>query len=453
MVRNKKFYQLSKDLCKAALLSLDSYLERWEEPVYTCVEEAEFRDDGGIGIESRLVPYWDILVANHSNSLMALPEFANLRNFVAGSELAKELLVDGGGANLTPQEFDRWLYQFTFIPLIRDYLSKTHSLDFNEEVFNDLYEDLEQYCYSPTIRVFNIAPLFHFEMQPDAIDVSGDSSLIIRRLTGQERSRLWRMASDSASLSRRDMHNLRFAAEMAKEVVKQKPFFDPKESFITLEVLLRLITRQPVAIDFVLQHREPSRHGIPLIPSYYTWRKTREQRLMHIIRRFFTLKHIELLQRLWQGNIAIGNNTRFTLALHRFGSAFDEANLEDKLIDLWIGLEALFSVGIKQELSYRISLRIAYFLGKTAEAREKIFNRLRESYKCRGSIVHSGQSRGSLDVITQRTENYLAASLKSCLLSRTVPSAKYLEAKITNGDSHREAQRPQRSCLPQDEQS
>ena len=59
---------------------------------------------------------------------------------VANSELVKGLLADGGGAILGRQEHHDWLYRVTFFPLIDSYPSETHSLDFDEQVFNDLHK-------------------------------------------------------------------------------------------------------------------------------------------------------------------------------------------------------------------------------------------------------------------------------------------------------------------------
>jgi len=350
--------------------------------------------------------------------------------------LARELLVNFQGTPVEAKDHDYWLYQFTCLPFISRYLSEVHSLKFKEEVFNELYEGVEEFCSHPTIRLVHTAPLFYFNMEASDGAVSLPSNLCIRKLTAQERSRLWCRASDSPLWSRQDIYNLRFAAEAIKETSKQYPLYDSKESFITLEALLRLITRQPVAINFVLQRQEPWFNNKASIGSLFTWPKTRQQRLMpQFTPVLFNSQHITLLQRLWTGSLAIGNNTRFALALNRFSSSYDQAKIEDKLLDLWIGLETLFSEGIDRELRYRISLRIAYFLGKKANTRDEVFKRTRESYDCRSSIVHGNRFEGDINAITKRTENYLAASLKCCLSSKAIPSAKALEAKIIEGDN------------------
>ena len=437
MIRNKGFYEFCKEFFEAALSLLDLHLGQEENVINEWVEEVEFLEDGGIRPKSQMQPSYSILLAQLNNEIKVLPEFVALLNFVENSELAKELLVDYQGSPVDTKLHDFWLYQSNCYPLISRYLSEAHSLEFREEVFSKLYEGVEEFCYCPTIRVVHTAPLFYFDMEASESAISLSPHLSIRKLTALERNHLWCQASDSPLWSRQDIYNLRFAAEAVKETSKQNLFFDSKEKFITLEALLRLITRQPVAINFVLQRQEPWFNNRASIGSLSTWPKTRQQRLMpQYASVLLNSQHITLLQRLWTSSLAIGNNTRFTLALNRFSSSYDEAKIEDKLLDLWIGLETLFSEGINMELKYRISLRIAYFLGKTADTRDKILTRTRESYDCRSSIVHGSQIKGDINAITKQTENYLVASLKRCLASKHVPSGEELDARIIRGDNY-----------------
>ena len=434
VVQNKRFYQLCRAFFETALSSLNSYLQQIEEPIYKCIDEAHFYENEGMRVESRHVPNWGILVGNHINELKVLPEFINLLTFVAENELKHELLVDYHGNLIPPQSYDGWLYQFTCNSLISNYLSRVHSLDFNEAVFNELYEGIEEFCYSPTILLIYTAPLFYFGIEADKDSISLASDLIIRKLTAQERSRIWSLAPDIPLLSRQDTYNLRFAAVVSRKTNKRGPHYDPSERFIALEVLLRLITKQPISINFVLRRQEPWFNCTASMGGIHSWPKTRQQRLMpQFPRRLFNSNNIESLRRLWKGYTEIKNDTRLTLALNRFGSAYDEAKVEDTLLDLWIGCETLYSQGIQQELGYRIALRIAYFLGKTHKVRDLICRRAKESYKCRSAIVHGNKCKGDLSAITKRTENFLAASLKSCLSRRKVLSEEDLENKILKG--------------------
>ncbi len=434
MIRNKSFYQLCREFFIAALSLLTSCLASGEGLDNEYVEEVNFLEDGFVMYGPQLRPNFHSFLARHHDEVMALPQFDSLKNFVAKGELANEFLVNFGGTPIQPENYDRWLYNSTCMPLLSRYLSKIHGLEFNKEVFDKLYEGIEDYCYNPTVRLFHTAPLLYFNMQAGEEVISLAPNLVIRRLTAQERSDLWHRAPDISSLSRDQRDYLLFAAEATNETDKHNPIYDSWEGFTDLESLLRLIIRQPVTINFAIEHQEPWFINRVIGVHLIGWSKTRLQRLMPGFTPIaFTTQHVKVLQRLWSDCVAMGNETRFALALHRFGSSYDEARIEDRLLDLWIGLEALFSQQINAELRYRISLRIAYFLGKTADARRKIFERAKESYDCRSSIVHGEPIKEDLNAITKRTENYLAASLKLCLSSRTVLSAEELETRVIEG--------------------
>ena len=47
----------------------------------------------------------------------------------------------------------------------------------------------------------------------------------------------------------------------------------------------------------------------------------------------------------------------------------------------------------KDELQYRLALRVAHLLGDDAEARKTIVDQVKDLYKIRSQIVHSGKFR------------------------------------------------------------
>lgn len=65
---------------------------------------------------------------------------------------------------------------------------------------------------------------------------------------------------------------------------------------------------------------------------------------------------------------------------------------EEKLIDLVIALEILFSPGKEGELKFRITQRAALLIGETAPERVDIKNFLRRMYDARSRLVHAGES-------------------------------------------------------------
>ncbi|WP_232699429.1 HEPN domain-containing protein [Brevibacillus daliensis] len=84
-----------------------------------------------------------------------------------------------------------------------------------------------------------------------------------------------------------------------------------------------------------------------------------------------------------------------TVPYRRFLHSLEKNSLEDELLDLWIALESLFVPdGKKGEITYKVRMRIAYYLGETAEERKKIADFIKRSYNHRSEIVHSGKTLG-----------------------------------------------------------
>lgn len=80
------------------------------------------------------------------------------------------------------------------------------------------------------------------------------------------------------------------------------------------------------------------------------------------------------------------------IALSRLNYRDDGSFAEDRFIDLWIALEALFSPLDAREVTYRLALRIAYFIGGDSQERERIYKSVVKLYALRSKVVH-GKTR------------------------------------------------------------
>ena len=63
----------------------------------------------------------------------------------------------------------------------------------------------------------------------------------------------------------------------------------------------------------------------------------------------------------------------------------------DKIIDLGIALEALYLPRVKDELTFRLGVRAAWYLGKDEEHRKVLLTKFGDIYKRRSNAVHDGQ--------------------------------------------------------------
>lgn len=79
-------------------------------------------------------------------------------------------------------------------------------------------------------------------------------------------------------------------------------------------------------------------------------------------------------------------------ALDYYYRSLNDDRIEEKLIDLMISLESLFSKN-EPELTYRISLRASFFLGVSQESkRPEIFKRICDLYGKRSTVVHGTEN-------------------------------------------------------------
>jgi len=116
--------------------------------------------------------------------------------------------------------------------------------------------------------------------------------------------------------------------------------------------------------------------------------------------------------------------------LRRFNDSYSRNRQEDKIVDYWIALENLFTNRDERaEITFRVCLRGARFIGSDQNERSRVRNRLRESYKVRSKIVH-GDSVASerLEVIEVSTSELLRGALRSWIaMGGTTASAIDLE--------------------------
>jgi hypothetical protein len=87
----------------------------------------------------------------------------------------------------------------------------------------------------------------------------------------------------------------------------------------------------------------------------------------------------------------------------------ERKNPEDKLIDYMIGLEALYLPDGNAELSFRLSVRVAFLMLPEADKKDT-FNFLRRMYDVRSSIVHGNKYELNTEDI-KRLEELLRKSV------------------------------------------
>ena len=131
-----------------------------------------------------------------------------------------------------------------------------------------------------------------------------------------------------------------------------------------------------------------------------------------------TKNDIDELLKLWRRMKQALNEPELAIALSKFEDSYTRTKLEDKLIDDWIALEALFFALINKEyvgnMGETVASTISYYLGNAAKERGSIYAAIKSSHVARGRIIHGqrGEPIKELDLVVKKTEEYLRISLR-----------------------------------------
>lgn len=91
-----------------------------------------------------------------------------------------------------------------------------------------------------------------------------------------------------------------------------------------------------------------------------------------------------------------------------------------QLAIIWSGIESLFNVNT--EVSFRISLYIANFLGESEAQAKQIFKQVRKMYSLRSSAVHGNKTNDNLENAVKESADLLNQILRHCAETKKLPS-------------------------------
>lgn len=110
----------------------------------------------------------------------------------------------------------------------------------------------------------------------------------------------------------------------------------------------------------------------------------------------------------------------FQTAVHTMASYRWHSVPRVQLAVIWSGIESLFNV--TTEVSFRISLYIANFLGETEVEAQQIFKQIRKMYSSRSSAVHGNKTKDNLESAVVESANLLNRILRRCAELNKIPN-------------------------------
>jgi hypothetical protein len=106
-------------------------------------------------------------------------------------------------------------------------------------------------------------------------------------------------------------------------------------------------------------------------------------------------------------HIDLDNNNTFRIACERLSRSFEERREDDKIIDMAIAFEALFTDKNNSKLEYMgkfVGLGCSMLMGKDSKDREAISNFIQKAFSVRNNIVHGNRKIDTK--ITVQNEEY-----------------------------------------------
>jgi hypothetical protein len=373
--------------------------------------------------------FW--LVVRVFEPLQKPPEFQALHAHMLSSSEGESAFVDAGNNPIRePGAQAHWLMNLYMMPVLVAYIGPELMLDFDERLAKAVYAELEASLECKQAVYAVLAPLQHFEGPDEEIRL--DATLVLRKLGQDEREYLWHLGEFGGMVDRSQAPSISFclAASLVTEKNVPTKLSEVRGSVMRVVTALRLLKSGQVGVPIVTQRlREPA-FGLPggtvaisgapaaLGPSYT-----------------LLLEESESLVATYQALARAAGARGLQLALRRFNYAYDRMRPDDKLIDYWIALETLFLPDERrQELSYRASLRVAWYVGQGPSEREEIFRQIRDSYDARSDIVHGKEPKG-VSKVAQFTEDVLRRALDKAVLMPGSLDAKQLDQLIVRGSS------------------
>lgn len=109
-------------------------------------------------------------------------------------------------------------------------------------------------------------------------------------------------------------------------------------------------------------------------------------------------KHLyKILFELNRVGLNLKDRKKLQIAIRRWIKSTSNKDIEDKIIDLVIALEALYLPDVG-ESTFKLAVRASWHLGGDRENRVKLFEVFKELYKCRSKVAHGGEPKENVAI-------------------------------------------------------
>ena len=380
-----------------------------------------FNSKGGVTATGDwpLIYEFDEILDTLRNEIYSSKEINELIDFILKDGITSTSLMPVPVNDEKQLESIKFMIRYNYLrSFLAEYLNRAGGIKFDEAVFNNLYEEFEISFTSTKMKYISIAPLKNFECETQDLDLG--NNLKIRQITEKEFIMLQRLAFNRvnsfsiSSLSIHDIVNIKYVIVIEHEA-NVNTYGGEGKSIEMLTSALRINKAGLFHYDIVLVKPKFWRPmgGIVILGRP-------ETKMLFGNTYTLNVQEVNAFKEFWS-SFKIFNFSTYKfldIAIKRLNDTYDRSKAEDKIIDSFVALEAMFLTGSeKSELSYRLSVRIATFLGNSSEDKNHIFSDIRKAYKTRSEIVHGDSAVNQNDIaeISPKIEEYTRRSLKRFL--------------------------------------
>lgn len=286
-----------------------------------------------------------------------------------------------------------YLEQNVFLRFLDSYIFRC-GMSFNENCYQSQFEKLEEEIREPG-KQMRILVLKNFDLKgPRELDLIGYK---LRMLNELEIGMLLQMGrygnyprSFRFAIKEGESGNLDqlFCIEIPQAKFGERFNEETDSDMISLKILglLRMFKDGPVSVSDEVSYRKnvvtPATRGFGIISNLIETTIPRNN--------WYTLDSIEIsdLKQLEKKYSVFWKYFKSSgIALDRYLGLDKRAKMEDRIIDLYIALEALLGRE-KAEITYRLSLRASYYVTDDQDRRNEIFDVVYHGYNIRSKMVH-----------------------------------------------------------------
>lgn len=361
-IKNKELH----DLCKNVMTELLDKLEPNRDEIKKVINEDQF---------------WR-LPATLGNDLENLESFSKCYKLIAQIDTLNKIYEGSKFYGSEDAKIDNGKHVLN--AFLSNYFGKDSSLKFNNDLFEERYDKLEEYVYAEFMQYRAYAPLKNF-LCLDEIKTS--DGIILRNPEPKEHRKFYEEMGTHEFMG--IGHILELNYSIKKERVLMHNEYVPELNFNKFVSALHLFRDGDFGMTILITeplmwhpmgtsmtHREYYKDYFDLADKYV-----------------LTDEEIPKFVEFWnfyRDIIDTEEYKKLGTAIRRFNLSYQRETINDKIIDIMIGFESLFLTGIQDELKYRLSVYVAAFLGKDAKEKKEIFKVIKEAYQFRSSVVHGG---------------------------------------------------------------